>query len=141
MSEITAYFSHPIRGEKGEAATQAEIEANCQRAVKVASSIFLDCNLIGINIEIYCPGRHDEFVQIAYRQGILTEDQILDIDCEILSRRDLLLAYAPNGLISNGMRREINHAIKLSTPNLIFSDEEISKVASWIKNLKENFIF
>lgn len=138
---ITAYFSHPIRGAKGAAATQEEINANCQKAVNVASLVFLDCNLLGIDIEIYCPGRHDEFVQIAYQQKMLTEDQILDIDCEILSRRDLLLAYTPNGLISDGMRREINHAIKLSIPNLIFSDEEDSKVAHWIKNLKENYVF
>lgn len=138
---ITAYFSHPIRGIKGAAATQEEIDANCKRAVDVASFIVLDCISYNIDIDIYCPGRHDEFVQIAYQQKILTEDQILDIDCEILSRRDLLLAYAPDVSISNGMRREINHAIKLSIPNLIFSEKEVVKVAGWIKNLKENRTF
>ena len=63
------------------------------------------------NIDFYVPGEHDEFVLIAYRWGVLTEKQILDIDCEIVSRCSFLVVFAPDDYISKGMQIEVDYCV------------------------------
>ena len=107
MSKIRAYVSHSIRGKFGKAATEEQMEANNQKAIKFGRLLANEFP----NVGFYVPGEHDEFVLIAYRWGVLTEKQILDIDCEIVSRCGFLIAYAPDDYVSKGMQIEIDHCV------------------------------
>lgn len=106
-SKIRAYVGHSIRGKFGNAATNEQMEANNQRAIKFGRRLAKEFP----NIDFYIPGYHDEFVLIAYQKGDLTETQILDIDCVIISRCNFLVVYSPDDYISKGMQIEIDHAI------------------------------
>lgn len=106
-NKIRAYVSHSIRGKFGNAATEEQVQTNNQKAIEFGKQLAGEFP----NINFYVPGEHDEFVLIAYRWGVLTEKQILDIDCEIVSRCNFLIAYSPDDYISKGMKREIDHCV------------------------------
>ncbi len=121
------YVSHPIRGKNGDAATEEEKQANCEAAIKWADLLRMNLGLRatqggGLYLGghwlthrdwIYVPAEHEEFIGRAYGKGYLTEEQILDIDCEILKECDLLVVL---GEPSTGMRVEIGHAKSLNIP-------------------------
>ncbi len=121
-NKIRAYISHSIRGKFGAAATEAQMQANNQKAIKFGKLLAKEFP----NIDFYVPGEHDEFVLIAYRWGVLTEKQILDIDCEIVSRCSFLIAYAPDDYISKGMQIEIDHCVlnKIPVISAVDGDEK-----------------
>ena len=75
-------------------------------------------------LDIYCPGRMDEFVTIAWKQKYLNEKQILDVDCVIVSRCNFLIAYSPDGFISSGMQIEIDFANRQGIPVLVIDDTQ-----------------
>jgi len=127
--------SHPIRGVKGKDATDRDMEQNCQRAIVAGKILELSIP----DLEVYIPGEHDEFVTLAYRQGTLTVDDILTTDCEIVSKRDLLLVYNFENQLSSGMRREIDYAINNDIRVFYFTsiDEIICKqLAELVDDLK-----
>jgi len=103
---IDGYFSHPIRGVRGNAATAEEMEANCRKCRAVAHDLMRRFT----KIDLYIPADHDEFVSFAFQTKILTDTQILDIDCMIVDDRDFLVYYNPFDHISQGMSREIAFA-------------------------------
>lgn len=103
---LRAYLSHPIRGAKGAVATQEDMEANNRKAIEFAWQ--LRARFPGL--DLYVPAEHDEFVMHAYMAGYLTEQEILDVDCTILRKCDLLIVYMPDGHVSSGMSREIAEA-------------------------------
>lgn len=103
---IDGYFSHPIRGAKGNAATPAEMEANCKKCRIVAHDLVRRFP----KMDLYVPADHDEFVSDAFQSGILTDVQILEVDCMIVKKRKFLIAYDPFDHISSGMRIEIDFA-------------------------------
>ena len=107
---IRAYISHSIRGKMGNAATDEYMQANNKRAIEFGR--FLSNEFP--NIDFHIPGEHDEFVLIAYRKGYLTEEQILDVDCEIISKCNFMVVYSPDDYISKGMQIEIDHCVKHS---------------------------
>jgi hypothetical protein len=109
---LHAYLSHPIRGAKGSDATQADMEANNQRAIEFAARVRDEFP----GIILYVPAEHDEFVLLAYGNGYLKESQILAIDKLILARRDILIVYAPTGYIGGGVGEEIGEAQCLGKP-------------------------
>jgi len=118
------YMSHPIRGPKREKATDADMQKNNKRAHDVAEQLrayFLDWQRMDgfVPIEIYVPGENDEFIIHAYRRGYLTEDQILDCDCDIISTCDMVLALGD--YTSNGMKVEIDFATAEDIPVFRFS--------------------
>lgn len=113
------YMSHQIRGPKGDAATAEDIANN----IKIAKGVGTEIQAYAIDwekmdgfppIHIYIPAEHDEFVQIAYINGYLTETQILACDCEIINRCQLLLIYGDT--LSRGMQIEERHAIENNIP-------------------------
>ena len=112
MSKIRAYVSHAIQGKFGAAATTEQMEANNQKAIKFGKQLVEEFPCI----DFYVPGYHDEFVLIAYKKNYLTIEQILDVDCVIVSRCNFLVVYSPNDYISKGMKKEIDHAVKSSIP-------------------------
>jgi len=117
--KVNAYLSHYIRGKKGKRATDRDMELNCQKAI-VAGKVLELC-IPALNI--YIPGEHDEFVAMAYRKHRIDIDVVLDTDCDILDKRDLLIVYDYENFLSNGMVREINYAKKHDI--LIYSFNEI----------------
>jgi hypothetical protein len=88
------------------------MEANNQRAVEFAARVRNEFP----GIILYVPAEHDEFVLLAYEDGLLTEKQILYIDKLILAQRDILIVYAPTGYIGGGVSEEIREAQCLGKP-------------------------
>lgn len=105
-NKIRVYISHSIRGKFGNAATNKQMEANNQKAIDFGKQIAAEFP----NIDFYIPGEHDEFVLIAYNKDYLTEKQILDVDCNIVSRCNFLVVYSPDDFISKGMKVEVDYA-------------------------------
>jgi len=103
-NKLRVYISHSIRGAKGADATHEDMAANNRKAIAFVTDLkarFQD------EVEFYCPGEHDEFVLVGYELGILSETQILAVDCKIIESRDMILAWAPDQHISNGMMIEV----------------------------------
>lgn len=113
------YMSHSIRGKNGVNATQEEIDKNIEHAIEVGTQIqayAIDWEKMeGFPpINIYVPANHDEFVQIAYHEGYLNETQILDTDCIIINRCDLVIVYGEP--YSRGMQIELSYATRMEIP-------------------------
>lgn len=120
-TRLRAYTSHCIRGAKGNKATPEDMIKNCKAAsdyVEALRGYILDWHRMdGFPLlDLYVPGEHDEFVQIAYQKKYLTEKQILDVDCEILDNCDILIVLGT--YISRGMEIEIRHAKEKGMPIL-----------------------
>lgn len=111
-NKIRAYVSHSIRGKFGSAATTEQMQANNQKAIGFGKQLAREFS----NIDFYIPGSHDEFVLIAYKKNYLTETQILDIDCDIVSRCSFLIVYSPDDYVSKGMQIEIDHCVLNKIP-------------------------
>jgi len=135
MSKIKIYESHSIRGIKGNDATHEDMIANN----KIAIEFYKWLSTRFPTIDFYCPAVHDEFVLIAFESKIITEKQILDIDCQILSKCNLLLVYSHDSYISNGMWTEIRYAQKHNIPVLIVQNVQTAEIAlnSWLENLRK----
>ena len=112
MSKIRAYVAHSIRGKFGNDATEEQMVANNQKAIVFGKQLAKEFP----NIDFYVPGYHDEFVLIAYKKGYLTEEQILDTDCVIVSRCNFLVVFAPDDYISKGMQIEIDYCVYNNIP-------------------------
>jgi len=127
--------SHYIRGKKGETATDRDMESNCQKAI-VAGKILELC-IPALNI--YIPGEHDEFVAMAYQKHRIDIDVVLDTDCDILDKRDLLIVYDYENFLSNGMVREVNYANKNGIPIYSFSevcDRTINELQEIVESIR-----
>ena len=128
MNKVKVYIAHSIRGIAGANATYEIMEANDQKAIEFVRSL----EVAFPNVDFYCPGEHDEFVLTAWEKGLISENDILDVDCQILSKRHILLVYAHDRYISNGMLREIISAQLLGIPvflatNVIDASEVLNK--------------
>ena len=129
MMKITGYFSHPIRGLKGASATEADMELNNKIASMTAHMLtdFFPA------LELYVPADHDEYVLNAYLRKSQTEHEILAIDKIILAKRDILIVYQYQGVISNGMKIEIEKAHECNIPMFLFqTPTEIPELAGTI---------
>ena len=107
INTIRAYVAHCIQGKQGADATTEQMEANNQKGIEFGKQLAKEFP----NIDFYVPGYHDEFVLIAYKKGYLTIEQILNIDCVIVSRCNFLIVFAPNDYISKGMQTEIDYCV------------------------------
>jgi len=112
---MRVYISHSIRGKHGINATKEQMEHNNNLAKSFGRLIKNHF----VHIDFYIPGDHDEFVLIAYNKGYLTEAQILDADCEIVDHCNFVIALAPDGYISRGMKVEADYAVTHGIPVLI----------------------
>jgi len=114
------YLSHMIRGPKGLDATEKEIQENINIHIVIGTEIkayLIDWEKMdGLpKTSLYVPAEHDEFVQLAYNKKYIDEAQILDIDCDIIDKCNLLVAFGnPNH--SRGMQVEIQHAVDNEIP-------------------------
>lgn len=115
---IKVYVSHTIQGKMREKATNEYVHANEQRAIEFTNKL----KKLFPKVEFYCPGEHNTFTRIAYLNGYITEEQILDIDCKIIDTCNLVLNYSPDGYFSNGMQVENNHANLHNIPTITMKD-------------------
>jgi len=97
------YVSHYIRGLEGNEASVETIESNLTKAKEVCKQLRI---YFGSNLDFYVPAEMDEFPQVALELGFLDVEQILDIDCVIVSRCDALLVLHFEQKLSGGMERE-----------------------------------
>lgn len=111
-NKIRAYISHTIRGKQGEGATDAERREHSEEAIAFGNALRKEFP----NINFYVPGEHHEIDTIAYRKDYMTEEQILDIDCDIISRCNFIVVFAPDDFISKGMKVEIDYATLHNIP-------------------------
>lgn len=137
MNKIKVYISHSIRGQKGKDATHDDMVQNNQRAITFG--IILSCSKFP-QVDFYIPGEHDRFVLIAYESGMLTEKQILEVDCQILKDHHILLNYIPDQYISGGMLTENMYAQMNGIPILMAQNiEAAEKVLNrFLENLTRN---
>lgn len=132
MIKVTAYFSASIRGRKGSKATKREISRNIEAGKKVAAQIR---DFFGSMLDIYCPHDQDELVQILWNSKKITVWDILDGDCQIVSKKQILLVWAPKGFISSGMAKEVKTAKEKGIPIIQFErfdDETASDILNII---------
>ena len=115
------YLSHPIRGSKGKDATTEDMRKNNDAAIVVAN--YLRKN-ITTHISIHVPAEMEEFVLTAYYLGVLTEQQILAVDCKIIESCDAVIIYAPEEIIGGGCKIELDYAIEHNIPIFIGKDAE-----------------
>ena len=111
-NEIKVYISHSIRGKVGEAATKEYMDANNRKAIVFGKALSKEFS----NIDFHVPGAYEDFVGPAYRKGHLTEKQILDIDCDIISRSNFIIVFSPDDYISRGMKVEVDYATLHNIP-------------------------
>ena len=113
------YLSHSIRGKAGANATGLEMKANCEKAILIANLIR---NAIP-SIEIYCPGEHEDFVQLAFYRHYLTEKQILEIDCAIIDSCEGVIYYVPEGdELQGGRKVEYDYAYQTGMVVYMFNN-------------------
>ena len=142
MNKIRAYMSMPIRGKSGNNATSQEIEYNRQKGI-VTSKILSICIP---NLDIYCPGEHDEFTQAALYDHYLTLEDVLNIDCKMLHKRDLLIVYDWQNFWSHGMIKEIVYAGTYKIKQYFFSSlctkvvDELGVIVDEILNEKKGIV-
>ena len=109
---MRAYISHAIRGKSGPDATDEERKKNSDKAITFGNVLRKEFS----NVDFYVPGEHYEIDTISYRKGYMTEEQILDIDCEIISRCNFMVVFAPDDYIGGGMQIEVDYCVVNSIP-------------------------
>jgi hypothetical protein len=117
-NKIRAYISHTIRGKQGVGATNDERREASERAIVFGNALRKEFP----NIDFYIPGEHHEIDTLAYRKGYMTEEQILDIDCEIILRCSFIIVFSPDDYISKGMKIEIDYAVENNIPVVVAVD-------------------
>ena len=111
--KIKVYLSHPIRGVLRDQATEETMKANNLKAIQWGRELWGE---FGSQLDLYVPGEHDEFVLIAYLNKFLTERQILQVDCEIISRCRAVIVANWEGTYSGGMKVEVDYANEHDIP-------------------------
>jgi hypothetical protein len=123
---IKAYFSHPIRGPLKDKATPIDMKRNCDAAVALAERIrtYMEVNYREAGFELYVPAEHEAFVNRAWKNLMLTVDDILEIDCQIIREeyKDVLLVFAPFGPPVEGCNTEVECALRNGIAVVIFED-------------------
>ncbi len=126
---IKAYFSHPIRGEKGADATREDMDLNNEIAVVFSEMLKVACPAL----DLYVPAVHDEIIIELYASGHLPEGAILDGDKKILAKRDILIGFEYRDVISNGMRIEYDEAVHLAKP--IFNFRTVRDIPGMVEQI------
>jgi hypothetical protein len=97
------------------------MEENNQIAMCTGTDISLTFGVRQINIDLYVPAEHDEMITHLYRDGRLSEEDILWADCQIIKDCHCMFIYNWSG-ISNGMQVEIDFCKKHNIPMFEFTE-------------------
>ena len=125
---LKAYFSHAIRGDGTKT-----IEENMKIARGIAGYV-REC--VGPGLKLYVPAEHDIFPHLAMEDGLLSVEQVLEIDCKIIKGCDLILTYKDLS-ISKGMQVEIMYAVKHNIP-IVYFDDITSAFITTLKDTMEH---
>jgi len=135
MNRLRIYVSHPIRGIKGKDVTHEDMVNNNKRVCVFADRV----RQLFPEVELYVPGEHDEFVTIAYECGLMTVDQILEVDMAIIDTCDGVLFYDMERAFSEGMLEEFMYSADTLTPTAVVAgDVETYIMVSTIEVLLED---
>lgn len=120
---IRVYFSHAIRGQVGVNASHDIQNINCKAAQDMAANVkqLLFRDRPDIELDFYIPADGEEFVQLAYDTKIISEENILKIDCWIIDKCDACVVYVPSwDKVQGGRKVEWNYCIETGKPVVIF---------------------
>ena len=137
---LRVYFSHAIRGQVGPTASVDTQNNNCDAAKDMAAQVerlvFRQCS--DIDLDFYVPAEHEDFVQIAYRDKIISEEKILEVDCKIITERcDACIVFVPHwDRLQGGRKTEWKHCIDNGIPVLIF--ERATQAVDFLIKLADN---
>jgi len=135
IKEFTAYLSHAIRGSKGMDATNEDMQKNCEEALELAK--FLRGHIP--ELDLYVPAEHEGFVNQAHANGYLTEKQILEIDCQIIESKDLLLVFVKNDWVGGGISVECKYA-ESKNKNIVYihdTDDKLEVIIRILRTIQE----
>lgn len=130
MSTLRVYLSHSMRGTAGPNASQEIQDENCERIKLVAMTLRYK---FGGNVEFYVPAENETFVQIAYKLGLLTVPQILEVDCKIIDKMDVVICNveeSKDDVLQGGRLTEMAHAAKTDKPSFVFDKSD--EVIAWL---------
>ena len=119
---LTVYYSHPIRGKQGDDAPQIVVDTNCAISLRIANTI----RSLYPQLDVYVSAEHEEFVMASFSIYALTITQVLDIDCAILAKKDLVIVLDIDGDIYGGREVEINYAIDKRIPVFFLAAKEVN---------------
>ena len=123
---LRVYISHRISS-----TDPRQTALRCERAVKFAAKLKTEFDKsykkygVGefVKLDVYVPGGATEtFVSRAYKSGHLSVDEILDVDCQIISDCDAVILFDPEfatkgcEVFSHGCLAEWDHAVTIKKP-------------------------
>jgi len=77
---------------------------------------------------LYVPSDHDVFIHHAYKDRLLTKEEIRFINCKIIKHCDLLIVFGENGVrINHNIVEEVRYAKQENIP--IYSMPDLSPLA------------
>ncbi len=121
------YLSHSIRGKYGANATPTQMKEACDKAILIANVL----RATFPSIEIYVPAEHEDFVNIAYHEGYLTEQQVLAVDCKIIDGCEGVIIYVPeDDPLQGGREIEYDYACSHGKPVMLFT--EVEQAIKWL---------
>lgn len=136
---IRVYFSHAIRGQSGVGATHEMQSMNCEAAQDMAANVkqILFREHPDIEVDFYIPADGETFVQIAYDEKMLSEAEILKIDCLIIDRCDATVVYVPSyDTLQGGRKVEWMHCIENGLPVCVFErpTQAVAAIVDWVED-------
>ncbi|MHA1590942.1 MAG: hypothetical protein ACTSUP_00395 [Candidatus Heimdallarchaeaceae archaeon] len=134
MIKITGYLAAPIRGTKGDEVSQEEMDEN----ISIGKRIGLQLKtFFGTALDLYVPHEQDEVLQILLRNNKVSTLDVLEADCEIVEKRDILFVL-DKGETSEGMWKEICAAKRAGISIIFFkriNDKLITKIYNEINEI------
>jgi len=118
MKCVKAYYSASIRGAAGNDVTDDVVKQNLLLGISRGKEVQ---SLLGSTLELYIPHAHDRLIQILWRRGCMTDENILMGDMEIIKTCDFMMV---DGYLSTGVKVEMDcceaHSIPIHflQPNL-----------------------
>ncbi len=115
--------------------SQVEMDKNCE-----AARHFAECILVGLpvtDVEIYVPGGPtEEFVSRAVSKRMLTFEQVLKIDCDILRSKDMLIVWVPEGDDLNG-GRQVEFDFAMEHDIIVYTVQNVAQAVQYIRQTME----
>lgn len=130
-------------GKWGANATKKQMEENCQRAKVFTEWLRQELP----DLKIHLPADFEDWVQTAFDCELLSLEEVLRIDCEIISTCNGMIVFAPDDYISRGMTTEIEWCKTHSIPYLMLNAQtlaikyqldisELDIIKDWLESLK-----
>ena len=116
--------------------TNRDDEGNFYRLLRNYSNIGIELQAYLIDWEkmdglpksyLYVPADHELFVHRAYKDKLLTREQITSINCKIIEECDLLINFGNGAAVGSNLPKELSYAQQEKIP--IYSMPDLSPMA------------